>query len=76
MVPGKVESELGLVYTGLPPQSMREPRKKLTPVGHEDATCLDFKRVPLYASRRTSWLPVLGACTSSGGFPQAEGSLN
>lgn len=30
-------------------------REKLTPVGQEGATCLDFKCIPFHASIRTSW---------------------
>lgn len=45
-----------LFISGFLPQGMEEPREKLIPVGHEDATCLDFKHVPFHASLRTSWL--------------------
>lgn len=38
-----------LFIPGLLPRGMEEPKEKLTPVGHKDATCLDFRHVPLHA---------------------------
>lgn len=52
---------------------MEGPREKLTPVGQEGATCLDFKCIPIHASLRTSCSLCVQNLVN---FPEAEVSLD
>lgn len=52
---------------------MEGPREKLTPVGQEGATCLDFTCIPIHASLRTSCPLCVQNLVN---FPEAEVSLD
>lgn len=57
---GRAGKKSGVLFRpGFLCRGMEKPREKLTPVGHEDTTCLDFKCVPFHATLRTSWLPCV-----------------